>query len=61
MDWKVICDKVGVAKFTASVKAGRAQDALEISVPVLPFGRQTKEFEGGEVGDDPNHGGGRRK
>jgi len=26
-------------------------------VPVLPFGRQTKEFEGGEVGDDPNHGG----
>ncbi len=57
LDWKVICDKVGVAKFTASVKAGRAQDALEISVPVLPFGRQTKEFEGGEVGDDPNHGG----
>jgi uncharacterized protein YfaS (alpha-2-macroglobulin family) len=27
LDWKVICDKVGVAKFTASVKAGRAQDA----------------------------------
>ena len=57
LDWKVTCDKVGVAKFTASAKAGRAQDALEISVPVLPFGKQAQVFQGGEVGDDPSHNG----
>jgi len=53
LDWKITCDKVGVAKFTASINAGRMRDALEINVPVLPFGKQTQVFQGGEVGDDP--------
>lgn len=57
LNWKVTCDTVGVAKFTASANAGRVRDALEISVPVLPFGRGAQVFQGGEVGDDPGQDG----
>ncbi len=57
LNWKVTCDKVGVAKFTASASAGRVRDALEIGVPVLPFGRQAQVFQGGEVGGDPGQDG----
>ena len=55
LDWKVICDKAGIAKFTVLAKAGRAQDALELSVPVIPFGRSIREFKSGEIGDSPGN------
>lgn len=53
LNWKIKCDTVGVAKFTASASAGRLSDALELNVSVLPFGNQVQVFDGGEVGKDP--------
>ncbi|HHY31544.1 MAG TPA: hypothetical protein GX515_00770 [Firmicutes bacterium] len=51
IDWEVECGKVGPARFVASarVDAGRARDALEVSVPVLPFGVRHELHEAGEV------------
>ncbi|MGE5594200.1 MAG: VanW family protein [Betaproteobacteria bacterium] len=51
IDWEVECGKVGPARFVASarVDGGRARDALEVSVPVLPFGVRHELHEAGEV------------
>ena len=63
LDWKVECGEVGVARFAASAQAdvGRARDALEMGVPVLPFGRRHERHEAGEVGGDAASGAGAGK
>ncbi len=37
-DWRFVADRVGTAVFTASATTGADADALELSIPVLPFG-----------------------
>ncbi|MEW6228312.1 MAG: VanW family protein [Bacillota bacterium] len=57
LDWKVACREVGDARFVASAQAGRARDALEVSVPVLPFGVRHEWHRAGEVDGASGNGG----
>ncbi len=59
LDWKVTCGAVGDARLVATAQAGRARDALEVSVPVLPFGVRHEQYEAGEIDGDAGNAGAR--
>ncbi len=51
-DWRFVADRVGPAVFTANATAGADRDAVEVSIPVLPFGlKRTAGAAGSVVGE----------
>jgi uncharacterized protein YfaS (alpha-2-macroglobulin family) len=52
IDWRFVADRVGTAVFTGSATAGTERDAVEVSIPVLPFGlKRTVGAAGSVVGE----------
>ncbi len=48
-DWRFVADRVGTAVFTGSAAAGAERDAVEVSIPVLPFGLKRSLGAAGSV------------
>jgi uncharacterized protein YfaS (alpha-2-macroglobulin family) len=48
-DWRYVANRVGTAVFTGSATAGAERDAVEVSIPVLPFGLKRSLGAAGSV------------
>jgi hypothetical protein len=48
-DWRFLASRVGAAVFTGSATAGAERDAVEVSIPVLPFGLKRSVGAAGSV------------
>lgn len=48
-DWRFVADRAGTAVFTGSATAGAERDAVEVSIPVLPFGLKRSVGAAGSV------------
>jgi alpha-2-macroglobulin len=48
-DWRFAATKVGAARFTATAATGADSDAVELSVPVLPFGLKRTAGAAGSI------------
>jgi uncharacterized protein YfaS (alpha-2-macroglobulin family) len=49
LDWHVQADRVGSATFTATATTDTASDAVELSIPVLPFGLRRQVGAAGSI------------
>jgi alpha-2-macroglobulin len=55
-DWRFAATKVGTARFTATATTGADSDAVELPVPVLPFGlKRTSGAAGSIEGEGSGH------
>ncbi|HEX7486222.1 MAG TPA: MG2 domain-containing protein [Vicinamibacterales bacterium] len=48
-DWRFAADRAGTAVFTASAKTDADSDALELSIPILPFGLKRTAGAAGSI------------
>ena len=48
-DWRFVADRAGTAVFTGTAAAGAERDAVEVSIPVLPFGLKRSVGASGSV------------
>lgn len=55
LDWQVTADHVGPARFTGTATAEAATDAVEVSVPVLPFGLKRQNSAAGSLVGSEEH------